>query len=70
LGAKPIYVQVQEMRDMWRELWYGMAEGSKTEYDKIKVTDVFEFWKLFDLHKEKVKKERETYQKKQTHGKR
>jgi hypothetical protein len=65
LGAsKPIYLQVQGMRDMWREIWWQMADGSKTEYDKIKATDVFEFWKLFDLWNAQVTREREYYKQK------
>lgn len=70
MGAKPIYLQVQEMRDTWREVWWTMAEGIKSEYDKIKATDVFEYWKLFDLWKDKVDRERETYKtKNQRNGK-
>lgn len=44
---------------MWRELWWKMAGGIKSEYDKIKGTSVFEFWALFDLWKNKIELERE-----------
>lgn len=55
---------------MWRELWWNMGDGVKSEYDKIKRTDVFEFWKLFDLWNATVTKQREYYkQKNQQHGK-
>jgi hypothetical protein len=42
---------------MWQETWWAMAGGIKSEYDSVKGTDVFEFWKLFDLWK--LKQERE-----------
>jgi len=42
-----------------------MAGGVKSEYDKIKATDVFEYWKLFDLWRDRVNRERELYQQKQ-----
>jgi hypothetical protein len=71
LGAKKaIYLQVQGLRDTWRETWWSMADGNKSEYDKIKATSVFEFWKLFDLWREKVERERDVYRKKnQQNGK-
>jgi hypothetical protein len=49
---------------MWRELWWKMAGGIKSEYDKIKGTDVQEFWKLFDLWHDQIQKERELYKQK------
>lgn len=57
---------------MWREVWWSMAGGVKSEYDKIKATDVFEYWKLFDLWRDRLNRERELYQHKQnqhTNGK-
>lgn len=36
-----------------------MAEGKKSEYEKIKGTPVFEFWQIFDLWKTKVKQDNE-----------
>lgn len=44
---------------MWRELWWIMASGKVSEYDKIKRIDVFEFWKIYDLWKEGQKRERD-----------
>lgn len=41
-----------------------MADGIKSEYEKIKGTDVLEYWKLFDLWQEQVSKEREFYKNK------
>jgi len=49
---------------MWRETWWNMAGGIKSEYDRIKKTDVFEFWKLFDLWHASVEKERDYYKQK------
>jgi hypothetical protein len=46
---------------MWRELWWNMADGVKSEYDRVKKTDVLEFWKLFDLWSDALKKERDNY---------
>jgi hypothetical protein len=43
---------------MWRELWWAMAKGKKSEFDRIKATNVFEFWGVFDLWKEQMKLER------------
>ncbi len=42
----------------------GVADGVKSEYEKIKTTDVFEFWKLFDLWKEKTARERDLFKQK------
>jgi hypothetical protein len=42
---------------MWREVWWEMAKGVKSEYEKIKATDVFEFWNLFNLWQADLKKE-------------
>lgn len=52
---------------MWRELWWNMADGVKSEYDKIKRTDVFEFWKLFDLWNAAVTKQRDLYKQQNQH---
>jgi hypothetical protein len=48
---------------MWRELWWKMADGVKSEYDRIKATDVMEFWKLFDLWQQRMEQQREQAQK-------
>jgi hypothetical protein len=72
LGAKPIYLQVEETRNTWRRLWWEMAGHVKSEYDKIKITDIFEFYSLLDMWSAQVKAERETYKQKnqqnQKHG--
>lgn len=34
-----------------------MANGVKSEYDKIYATDLFEFWTLYDLWMDKIKEE-------------
>lgn len=60
---KPIYIQIADLRNMWREVWWGMAGGAIAEYEQIKKTDVFEYWKLFDLWRERVDRERELYNK-------
>lgn len=39
-----------------------MADGKKSEYERIKATDTFEFWKLFDLWKAAISREREALQ--------
>lgn len=44
---------------MWRELWWTMAGGKISEYETIKKIDVFEFWKVYDLWKEKMQTERD-----------
>jgi hypothetical protein len=36
-----------------------MAGGIKSEYEKIKATDIFEFYPILDLWKEKQKREME-----------
>lgn len=41
-----------------------MAGGVKSEYERIKGTDIFEFWAIFDLWKEKVKAETNDYKQK------
>lgn len=46
---------------MWRELWFTMAEGKKSEYDRIKATDVLEFWALYDLWKQQNARQRDEY---------
>lgn len=49
---------------MWRELWFKMADGVKSEYDKIKSTNLFEFYHLFDLWRDKIDRERKAYERK------
>lgn len=44
---------------MWIEIWWSMANGDKAEYDRIKATNVLEFWKLFDLWKARNESERD-----------
>lgn len=46
---------------MWRELWWKMAGEVKSEYDNMKQTDVFEFWKLFDMWQAKLEREKQHY---------
>jgi hypothetical protein len=57
-------MQVRELRSMWQELWFNMADGIKSEYDRIKATNVFEFYELFDLWRKKTEADRSKYQKK------
>lgn len=54
-------MQINEMRATWQEIWWAMGGGVKSEYDKIKATDVFEYYKLFDLWRERVNRERDNY---------
>jgi hypothetical protein len=51
---KPLFIQLLEIKKSWRELWFAMADGSKAEYDRIKATDVTEFWYIFDAWKERI----------------
>ena len=44
---------------MWIEIWWSMANGDKSEYDRLKATNVLEFWKLFDLWKARNESERD-----------
>lgn len=60
-ALKPIYTQVKETRDMWTELWFKMADGVTSDYERIKRTSVFEFWDLFDMWQAKLKKETKMY---------
>jgi len=48
--------EIKRLRKMWRGLWWRMAGEVKSEYERIKGTDVFEFFPLFDLWFESVKK--------------
>lgn len=65
MGAKPVYLQVDETRTTWRRLWWEMSDHVKSEYDKIKTTDIFEFYSLLDMWAAQVKAEREAYKQKQ-----
>jgi hypothetical protein len=56
---QPIYKQINDLRGMWQELWWAMAGGKMDEYHKIKGTNVFEFWKIFDLWKAQTARQRE-----------
>lgn len=49
---------------MWRELWFKMAHGITSEYERLKKVNVFEFWALYDLWVEKVTKENKMYKSK------
>lgn len=55
---------MNDLRTMWRELWWYMAKGQKLEYDSLKGTDVFEFWTMYDLWKQQTAREREALQSK------
>jgi hypothetical protein len=66
-ATKPIYQQVQDLRSLWREVWWGMGNGNITEYNRIKAMDVMEYYKLFDLWRARVDKERELYQQRKNH---
>lgn len=45
-----------------------MANSIPSEYERIKRIDIFEYWKLFDLWKDAVNRERQQ-QKNQHNGK-
>lgn len=45
---------------MWQELWFKMAGGDPLKYDKIKKTNVFEFYNLLKLWNDQVKTENES----------
>lgn len=51
----PISIEARNTKKEWIELWFKMANGVKSEYDKIYATDVFEFWTLYDLWLERIK---------------
>jgi hypothetical protein len=36
-----------------------MADGVKGDYDRIKKTDIFEFWLLFDLWEKRMSRDNE-----------
>jgi hypothetical protein len=40
-----------------------MADGKQSEYDRIKALDVLEFWGVFNLWREKVKRDTKQYKK-------
>jgi hypothetical protein len=50
---------MEDLRKMWRELWWAMAGGNLGEYDILKSLEVMEFWKIYDLWKVKIKMEHE-----------
>lgn len=54
---QPLYLQIQEIQNTWIELFWAMANGIKSEYDKLKATDILEFWKLFDLWEARLERE-------------
>jgi hypothetical protein len=39
-----------------------MADSVKSEYDRIKATETLEFWKLFQMWREKIERERQSLQ--------
>lgn len=55
-AEKLIEREVNEMIKNWQELWFYMADYDMNAYLKIKGTDVFEFWSLFEVWKKKMKK--------------
>lgn len=60
---KTIYQECHDIRTTWRELWYNMADGVQIEYEKIKGLDVLEFWAVFNMWREKIKKDTNNYNK-------
>lgn len=69
-ATKPIYLQVRELKEMWQELWFKMAGGVISEYNRIKQINLFEFYALFDLWREEVGKEKKNLKRKvDQHGK-
>ena len=49
-------VQMRKVKNDWRELWWAMANGIKSEYDRIAATDVMEFWAIYDIWLDIIKK--------------
>lgn len=45
---------------MWQETWFAMSNGIQSEYDQLKRTNVFEFYKIYDLWKKKNELQRAT----------
>lgn len=43
----------------WMELWWKMAGGVKSEYEKIVSTELMEFWHLYDIWLDRMKAENE-----------
>jgi hypothetical protein len=69
-APQTVFNQVKEIREIWIETWWSMSGGEKAEYDRIKATNVLEFWKLYDLWKARNEAERDALeqQKKLRHG--
>jgi len=51
--------QINAHREMWQELWWGMAKGDVTAYNQVKKMDVFEFYSFFDKWRNQNQREQE-----------
>lgn len=42
--------EIEGHRKMWRELWWGMADGDPLKYNEIRGLDAIkEFWIFYDM---------------------
>lgn len=48
---------MKKIKRDWVELWWKMAGGVKSEFDRILMTDVFDFWTIYDLWLDRLKEE-------------
>ncbi|MFT4203489.1 MAG: hypothetical protein QM610_06195 [Chitinophagaceae bacterium] len=48
---------MQYVRD-WQKIWWSMAEGDQARYETVKATEENEFYNLFNIQKEELKKRR------------
>lgn len=62
----PILSEIENHRKIWQELFWNMADGDVLKYNEIKRLDaITEFWKFFDLWRERQSKKIEQARKQQ-----
>jgi coenzyme F420-reducing hydrogenase beta subunit len=63
----PILSEIENHRKIWQELFWNMADGDVLKYNEIKRLDaITEFWKFFDLWRERQNKKIEQARKQQS----
>jgi hypothetical protein len=66
LGALTIHEEVKLIRDTWAKIWYAMAGGNVSDYERIKALEIHEFYRVYGIHKHKIETEHKILTSKQS----
>ena len=52
-SPKSIVKLKEECKEYWAKLFWAIADGKPTEFNEIRKTEIFEFFRLLKIHEEK-----------------